>query len=104
MRLVAGIHPDRDADEAGEQHGSQRQFERCRQARKNQFAYRHVVDQRAPEIPIKYPAEEGEILPPQRLVETVLRNDGSSDVLCGIRGDQDVDGVAHSVDAAKHEG
>ncbi len=82
---------------------AKRELERRRQAREDQLQHRHVVDERAAEIARQQPAEEAQILLPQRQIEAVLLDRERADALVGVGRDQHVDRIADGVDADEYQ-
>ena len=98
-RIQPREQPKRHADHHRDDQRRKRQLQRGRQALQDQLDGRFVVDEALAQIAVQRAVQEGEVLLPQRLVETQLGNDAGAVDLVYVLADQNVDRVADGVQA-----
>ena len=99
IRPDAGIEAERHADENRQQHGGDRQFQRCRHPLQDDRQRRLAEDEAAPQIAAQRTGQEREILLPQRPVEPEGGDDAQPLVLCRVGRQKHRDRVSDHVHA-----
>jgi len=97
VRPHPGVKPERHADHDRQQNGRHRQLHRGRHPFRNEFQGRFVEDETTAQVAVQSADQEGQVLPPQRLVQAEIGDDPSALGLVGLGGDQDVHRIADHV-------